>query len=106
MKTFQLNIGDWVTSTRHLSPAERGVLFELVGWYYMTEKPLTRDELKRITKTYSPEDRRAFEFVLGKFFTEEDGVFRNAQCDAEIARNKNQSRSRGDRSLVASHDVK
>ena len=105
MKTFQFNIGDWVTSTRHLSRSERGALLELIERYYVTEKPLTRDYIDRIKKPYSSEERQAVEFVLGEFFTEEDGVFRNARCDAEIAKYKGQSHGRVGRSQAGNNDA-
>ena len=84
MKTFQIHISEWEMSTRHLSLTERAIYMELLTVYYRTETPVLRSYIDRITKVYTPEEKRALEFVLSQFFTEENGAYKNAHCEAEI----------------------
>lgn len=84
MKYFQFHIGDWDTSTRYLSPTERGVYIDLLVMYYSTETPVIRPYIERMSRAYTEDEKRALEFVLNQFFTEEEDGFHCKRCDAEI----------------------
>ena len=80
------HIGDWATETRLLTATERGVLMDLLIQYYTTERPITVDQCTRIARAYAPAEQDALQYVLQEFFTLENGVYRSAKCDAEIAK--------------------
>ena len=80
------HIGDWATETRLLPATERGVLMDLLIQYYTAEQPITVDQCTRIARAYAPAEQDALQYVLQEFFTLENGVYRSAKCDAEIAK--------------------
>ena len=91
MNFFQFHIGDWNSGTKFLTPLEKGIYLELLLLYYETERPLVRSYFERITRGYTDDEKRAFNFVIGEFFIEcEDGLH-HKRCDKEIAAYKDKS---------------
>lgn len=84
MNFIQFHIGDWETSTRLLSPTEKGIYIDLIMLYYSVERPLMRSECDRIARAYTAEEREAMRYVLERFFTIEGESYRLARCDKEI----------------------
>lgn len=80
------HIGDWVAETQLMSATERGVFVDLLIQYYTKGGPLTVDECRRIARAYAPAEQEAMQYVLQTCFTEEDGAYRRAKCDEEIAK--------------------
>lgn len=91
MNYVQFHIGDWNSSTKYLTPLEKGIYLELLFLYYETEKPLVRSYFDRITRGYTEDEKRAFDFVISEFFVESDDVIRHNRCDKEIASYKEKS---------------
>lgn len=81
---IQWHIGDWSTATRLLSPTEKGVYLDLLMQYYEQEAPLMPEECDRISRAYAPEEQKALQYVLTKFFTMKDGRYHNTRADSEI----------------------
>lgn len=67
MNYVQFHVGDWDSSTRLLSPLEKGVYIDLLMLYYSVERPLMRSECERISRAYAPEEKAALEYVLDRF---------------------------------------
>lgn len=86
MNYVQFHVGDWDSSTRLLSPLEKGVYIDLLMLYYSVERPLMRSECERISRAYAPNEKAALEYVLERFFHLEDGVYTQHRCDEEIAK--------------------
>lgn len=86
MNYVQFHVGDWDSSTRLLSPLEKGVYIDLLMLYYSVERPLMRSECERISRAYAPEEKAAMEYVLDRFFHREGDVYAHHRCDEEIAK--------------------
>lgn len=86
MNYVQFHVGDWDSSTRLLSPLEKGVYIDLLMLYYSVERPLMRSECERISRAYAPEEKAALEYVLDRFFHREGDVYAHRRCDEEIAK--------------------
>nr|DAH48520.1 MAG TPA: Protein of unknown function (DUF1376) [Caudoviricetes sp.] len=86
MNYVQFHVGDWDSSTRLLSPLEKGVYIDLLMLYYSVERPLMRSECERISRAYAPEEKAALEYVLDRFFHLEGEVYSHRRCDEEIAK--------------------
>lgn len=84
MNYVQLHLGDWIAGTLDLTPTERGVYMDLLVRYYKEERPLMQDECKRIARGYAPAEQEAMHYVLQRFFTLENGEYRQSRCDEEI----------------------
>lgn len=57
--------------------------------YYDTERPLPADDFEHLAKVIlatKAEEKAALKQVLSEFFVVEDGFYRNARCDKEIAK--------------------
>lgn len=91
MKFVQWHLGDWTSSTIDLTPTERGVYFDLLCRYYQQEGPLMRSQCERIVRAYAPEEKKACDYVLARFFVETEDGYHNKRADAEIAAQKEKS---------------
>jgi uncharacterized protein YdaU (DUF1376 family) len=62
----------------------------MLDLYYASERPLpkNRDGLYRLIRAKSKVERDAVDVVLGEFFFEADGGWRNARADIEIQRHQ------------------
>lgn len=85
------HFGDWISRTAILSATEKGVLFDLLVFYYTVERAITREECKRIARAYSQEERDAMQYVLQNFFIEDGDSYKNNRCEEEIAKAKENS---------------
>lgn len=92
MNYVQFHVGDWDSSTRLLSPLEKGIYIDLLMLYYSVERPLMRSECERISRAYAPEEKAALEYVLDRFFHREGDVYAHHRCDEEIAKASEKSK--------------
>lgn len=83
----------FIADTYHLGNTELGIYWRLLLHYYQHLQPLPYDldQVCRIAYATSPEERKAVEFILTKFFTpatdgEGNKVWRNHRADEEIER--------------------
>lgn len=86
MNYVQFHVGDWDSSTRLLSPLEKGIYIDLLMLYYSLERPLMRSECERIARAYAPNEKIALKYVLDRFFHLEGEVCSHRRCDEEIAK--------------------
>lgn len=112
MNYVPFHVGDWDTSTRLLSPSEKGVYIDLLMLYYSLERPLMRSECDRIARAYADSDKEALEYVLDRFFDREGDTYVHHRCEAEIAAMREKSakaaksaKARWDRHIKASAKV-
>lgn len=94
MNYVQFHLGDWIAGTLDLTPTERGVYMDLLVRYYKEERPLMQDECKRIARGYAPAEQDAMHYVLQRFFTLENGEYRQSRCDEEIEKAQTVSNKR------------
>ncbi|QFY42976.1 YdaU family protein [Candidatus Methylospira mobilis] len=87
MNYFPFHIGDYISSTRHLTWDEDCAYRRLMDVYYTTEKPLPLDERKlfRLVLASTDAQREAVSVVIEEFFTKTDGGWVNKRADSEIA---------------------
>ncbi len=71
-----------------LELVEEGAYRRLIDAYYVAEGPLPADrrECYKLAGAFKPAERKAVDYVLGKFFDETPDGFRHKRCDLEIAR--------------------
>lgn len=88
MNYYRRYIGDYGKATTLLSLAEHGAYALLLDHYYAYEAPLPLDmeDVFRIARAIKPEERKAVERVLAKYFTQEPDGFHNGRADAELER--------------------
>ena len=86
MNYVQFHVGDWDSSTRLLSPLEKGIYIDLLMLYYSLERPLMRSECERISRAYAPNEKIALKYVLDRFFHLDGEVYAHRRCDEEIAK--------------------
>lgn len=91
MNFVQFHIGDWDSSTRLLSPLEKGVYIDLIFLYYSLERPLMRSECERISRAYTDEEKNALTYILSRFFMVDGDSYRHQRCDKEIAATRSKS---------------
>ena len=85
---YKFHLGDYITHTLHLSDAEDLAYRRLLDLYYMSEKPIPLDAEAVSRKIRL--DLDITESVLSEFFEKTETGYRNARCDAEIAKYQHQ----------------
>jgi uncharacterized protein YdaU (DUF1376 family) len=65
---------------------EHGAYRLLLDYYYSNGGPIPADfkNIYRACSAFTPTERRAVEKVIQKYFTRDDGVWRNPRADLEI----------------------
>ena len=85
---YKFHLGDYITHTTHLSDAEDLAYRRLLDMYYMSESPIPLDATLVARKIRL--DLDITESVLREFFEHTPEGYRNARCDAEIAKYQHQ----------------
>lgn len=122
MNYYEKHVGDWIKDTVSLDMTEDGAYNRLVDQCYQSEKPLPADikEVYRLARANKPAERKAVDYVLGKFFDLGPDGYTQKRVQAEIARysdkqakarasadarwNKAKSHSDGNANASGSHD--
>lgn len=68
-----------------LSPTEKGIYIDLLSFYYSVERPITKEECKRIARAYADEDSQAMQYVLQTHFVDDGDAYRHEKCERVIA---------------------
>lgn len=68
-----------------LSPTEKGIYIDLLSFYYSVERPITKEECRRIARAYADEDAQAMQYVLQTHFIDDGEVYRHEKCEKVIA---------------------
>ncbi|MDR2209376.1 MAG: DUF1376 domain-containing protein [Azoarcus sp.] len=86
MNYYNHHLGDYAKDTSHLTILEHGAYRLLLDRYYATERPIPSDQVYRVSRARSREEKAAVDTILDEFFTLEADGWHNARCDAEIVR--------------------
>lgn len=88
MNHYPHHIGDFAKKTKGLTLTERGAYRELLDQYYVHEKPLPLDrrEVYRMAVAATPAERKAVDYIITKYFSEQPDGWHNKRADEEIAR--------------------
>lgn len=84
MNFFKRHIGDYHKKAGRLTMLEHGAYTLLMDACYDRERFPTREDALDWCWARSPEEIAAVEFVLSKFFTPDEGVFKQARIQEEI----------------------
>ena len=84
MNYWERHIGDYARDTGHLSIMEHGVYTILLDRYYATERPIPADQVHRLARARTDDERSAVDAVLGEFFFLDGNEWRHNRADEEI----------------------
>lgn len=84
MNYYERHLGDYARDTAHLSMLEHGAYTLLLDRYYATEQPLPADQIHRLARARSRDERAAVDAVLAEFFTLSDGLWHHKRADHEV----------------------
>ena len=86
MNHYPHHIGDFAKKTKGLSLTEKGAYRELLDQYYANEAPLPLDrrEIYRMAVAATPAERKAVDYVLGKYFVERTDGYHQKRANEEI----------------------
>ena len=100
MNYYQHHIGDFNNATRHLNLIERALYRDLIEMYYDAETAIDGRDFSRLARKLlcrSDEEQQALRFILGEFFEEDDGLYKQRRCERELehyhAQREQQSRA-------------
>jgi uncharacterized protein YdaU (DUF1376 family) len=93
MNYYERHLGDYARDTAHLSMLEHGAYGLLLDRYYATEKPIPADQVHRLARARSKEERQAVDDVLAEFFTLLDGAWMNARAELEIEKKESKTKA-------------
>lgn len=94
MHYYQFNIGDYASHTSRLSPMEDLAYRRLIDLYYLNEQPLNGCATDVAREIGLIEHACSVEYVLGKFFTNEENSFRQKRIDFEIKKYKSNAKNK------------
>ncbi len=86
MNYYERHLGDYAKDTAHLSMLEHGAYNLLLDRYYGTEAGIPAEQVYRVTRARTKDERAAVDAVLAEFFQLQDGAWTKGRCDEEIAR--------------------
>lgn len=87
MHTYDKHVGDYIRDTVGLSMTEDGAYNRLLDQYYLRELPLPLDhrELYRLARCQLPAERKAVDYIIGRYFDRTDDGYVQKRCEQNIA---------------------
>ena len=86
MNYYERHLGDYSKDTAHLTMIEHGAYGLLLDRYYGTEAGIPADQVHRIARARTKEEKLAVDVVLAEFFQLVDGLWINKRAEEEIAK--------------------
>lgn len=86
MNYYERHLGDYAKDTAHLSMLEHGAYTLLLDRYYSTEQAIPPEQVYRVARARSKDERAAVDAVLAEFFVLRQDGWHNQRCDSEIER--------------------
>lgn len=84
MNYYEHHLGDYAKDTAHLSILEHGAYRLLLDRYYGTELGIPADQVHRVARARSRDEKAAVDAVLQEFFILVEGVWKNNRAEQEI----------------------
>lgn len=84
MNYYERHLGDYARDTAHLSMVEHGAYTLLLDRYYATERGIPSDQVHRLARARTDDERMAVDVVLGEFFQLVDGLWVHGRVEVEI----------------------
>lgn len=94
MHYYSFNIGDYASHTSRLSPMEDLAYRRLLDLYYLNEQPLNGCASDVAREVGLMDHVESVEYVLSKFFTKDENVFRQKRIDLEIKKYKSNAKNK------------
>jgi uncharacterized protein YdaU (DUF1376 family) len=88
MNYYERHLGDYSKDTAHLTMIEHGAYGMLLDRYYGTEAGIPSDQVYRIARARTKDEKATVDVVLNEFFQLVDGVWVNKRAEEEIAKAK------------------
>ena len=86
MNYYERHLGDYARDTAHLSIMEHGVYTLLLDRLYATEEGIPAEQVYRLARARTADERKAVDAVLAEYFVLENNVYSNGRASREIAR--------------------
>ena len=86
MNYYERHLGDYARDTAHLSMMEHGAYNLLLDRYYATEQGIPADQVHRLARARTREERAAVDTVLQEFFALQEGVWTHKRADNELVK--------------------
>lgn len=86
MNYYERHLGDYSKDTAHLTMIEHGAYGLLLDRYYGTEAGIPADQVHRIARARTKEEKQAVDVVLAEFFQLVDGLWINKRAEEEITK--------------------
>jgi uncharacterized protein YdaU (DUF1376 family) len=85
---YRRYVGDYLRDTTRLSMLEHGAYNLLLDYYYAERKPLSLqvEEIYRATRALLPEERKAVDKVLARYFEKRKDGYHNPRADQELGK--------------------
>jgi uncharacterized protein YdaU (DUF1376 family) len=83
---YERHLGDYAKDTAHLTMIEHGAYGILLDRYYATECGIPAEQVHRLARARTREEKQAVDSVLSDFFELVDGVWMNHRAEEEIAK--------------------
>jgi uncharacterized protein YdaU (DUF1376 family) len=80
---YERHLGDYARDAGHLTMLEHGAYTLLLDRHYTTEAGIPADQVYRICRARTRDERAAVDAVLAEFFTLEDGAHVNGRASRE-----------------------
>lgn len=93
MNFYKFHLGDYYKKASHLSMLEDGAYRRLMDAFYLREGPLPadREQIYRLVKAFSKQEKAAIDLILGEFFSLTDAGYTNARCEQELSDTRERS---------------
>jgi len=91
---YQFNIGDYASHTSRLTPIEDIAYRRMLDLYYLNEQPLNGCVMDIAREIGLSEYVNEVEYVLGKFFDENENAFSQKRIDLEIKKYKSNAKNK------------
>lgn len=88
MNYYERHLGDYSKDTSHLTMIEHGAYCLLLDRYYGTESGIQADQVYRIARARTKEEKQAVDVVISEFFHLVDGFWINKRAEKEISKAK------------------
>lgn len=86
MNYYERHLGDYAKDTAHLTILEHGAYTLLLDRYYSTEAGIPSDQVHRVARARSREEKAAVDAVLEEFFVLVEGIWTNRRSEEEISK--------------------
>lgn len=86
MNYYERHLGDYARDTGHLTMLEHGAYTLLLDRYYASEDGIPAEQVHRLARARTDDEKAAVDAVLGEFFHLDGGIWIHHRAEREIAK--------------------